>query len=494
MEADEHSADCTRGLYSPRGRTPPSECGGMRPIAASTQSARSKHANVASMRRMRAKKSICTGPLDRKSEPGFATSIGVSSWRGSRSLITALLHGCRGIDGGVAVADYIRRRSLLPPFPSSLTLTACPTHSGHTMTAHVRPDQRRRKNTSGDDDFLSLHLRSLLVREPSQRSEARSPQATSPTHTNSCSAIFFVPASPTAGPSKTPSAHARLGADEYFGLACLTTPTSPNSTTSISTSFGKRPSLKRIPDRSGKGTTPLEPIDDSNHGGSSGQTASSSRLQRRGSLQTYRSDSAPTSDDTEITTPLSSSESSVSHEQPGLAENQSKAASCEGGESHSDELGDEAEMGDQTTWRRFKEGGVIEPPEIEAAALTAPWRNQGDRGLADASGRHTSMTSSRRHHPHRHHLRPSRTSPLVDTLTAERSTMWSGSQGVVSLVPQGNDKRTFRFVNGTGSARIVSEDASDTASRACKPRDGRSDDQDQLSMCRQQRPCLHVAT
>ena len=492
-EADEHSADGTRGL---RRATRADASIKMRRHASDrgvNKSARSKPANVASMRRMR-EKAIrvdlhgSIGSRVRRRVCHLHRGLFVEGPSQPEHRFAASMSG---IGGGVAIADLDLDGITPLSLPSSRTLPLRPPHPGHTMTAHVRPDERRRKNTSGDDDFLSLHLRSLLVREPSQRSEACSPQATSPTHTNSGgSATFFVSASPTPGPSRTPSAHARLGADEYFGLACLaTTPASPNSMTSITTSFGKRPSPKAILDRTGKGTNPLEPIDDSNHGGSSGQTASSSRLQRRGSLQTYRSDSAPTSDDTEITTPLSSSEGSVSHEQPGWAElKQSKVVSCQGGES------DDDESGDQTTWRRFKEGGVIEPPEVEWAALTAPWWNQGDRGLADASGRHTSMTSSRRHHPHRHHLRPSRTSPLADTLTAERSTMWSGSQGVVSLVPQGNDKRTFRFVNGTGSARTVSKDVSDTVSRAYKPRDGRTDDQDQLLMCRQQRPCLHVAT
>ncbi|UZJ55262.1 hypothetical protein CBS101457_004582 [Exobasidium rhododendri] len=99
---------------------------------------------------------------------------------------------------------------------------------------------------------------------------------------------------------------------------------------------------------------------------------------------------------------------------------------------------DGEDTGDQTTWRRFKEGGVIEPPESDLHPLPI------SLDKTTSSFRQTTFSSSR--------FFPSKGGEVDKSERSSRCRV-KGSGVVVALVPLGDDGRTFTFVTPSSSSK-----------------------------------------
>lgn len=333
-----------------------------------------------------------------------------------------------------------------------------------------------------DSDFLGLHLESLLVRQPQTKTEqhvnhnsilaspfnshrrgskdatssarngnntsrvrrtqqdTRSISASSRASSSILSPIdgvfesFFVPETISSTSSSGPSVQGRIGADgyDYFDRSIQSshgseTPATPFSCTSISTSFGR----KRLANK----TRTLSASASSISSDLSFMSCRDLSFNSEALLGRRPSDGT---DGTGITTPPTGSEGALLLEKEWLEETAKEGLSSEAEQQLE-------ESSDQTTWARFKEGGIIEPPEAESQAPSAAsWvKTSTIVPSAKSHSRYTCMISSRPKS-----TSPPRPLPERETGKLNESVQEAPKQiNRVTLVAFGDDGRSFRFTD-----------------------------------------------
>jgi hypothetical protein len=343
-------------------------------------------------------------------------------------------------------------------------------------------------NFSADGDFLSLHIQSLLIRQPTEsKGQQHSQQAPvndraecllgeqallTPSrrfnnndmkiNTSPPSSRFSSQLSPTdnifgngmstavgmttnGGPSTIQQGRVGSNGYDYFSRVASGPSNSAQhrqNSSSISTKFGRRPSLRSNNSSSLHNRSASRDQDAMSESSSALTSSKESSMLLESSLDRRPSDGTTA---TGITSPMTEIEQP---EWPQLLEKDTCAPTADSSLDIDELEGDVSEsqpmtpysaslmeeFGDQTTWERFKRGGVIEPPEAEvSSSMSASWIN----GTISYSNKITMMSPRR----------VCNREQSKDTVKANASDTADSTTSGVTLIPCSNDGRTFRFTS-----------------------------------------------
>lgn len=375
-----------------------------------------------------------------------------------------------------------------------------------TMSEHNKNCSPKVTTTNiRDEDFLAEHLGQLLVRHPMSPKSPASSQHDLPTNYAKGATSMQKHTSQTQmakskSRNSASSIHATLGAttpelnspgcDDLFSSFFSTpkavekqsteskgTSRSYSASVSMSTSFGRKQRSERRP----LSRTNSDKDSSASLSSFSQQQYSSSRIESE-----TRTQPSNESGDLEQSAPETPPEgvalAPISSCDESEEDSQSNSSSLPASSSASFRFQQDGTLtapNEEEKWRIFKEGGVIEPPEaieantiarkdVQNASLLPAQRPKASLGVSSHASRYTSMTSSRFqsyrstlstvpteadvHNEESEFVVDSRrvkgTAPQIEkSLPTSIAKQLAARSNSVTLVPSGDDGRTFVFVS-----------------------------------------------